>query len=908
VKTALVYDGSGNITSQSVGAGDASLTATNAMTYDALGNLLTVDGPLSGTADTIRYRYNAARQVVGVVSPDPDGAGAMKNRAVRNTYTNGLPTKTEQGTVNSQSDSDWAAFSSLQEVDTGYDANARPVTQSLVSGTTTYALTQTSYDALGRTQCVAQRMNPAAFGSLPSDACTLGTASTTYGNDRIAKVTYDPAGQATKKTVAYGTSDQADDVTTTYTNNGKVQTVTDGEGNKTTYVYDGLDRLYQTQYPSSTKGAGTSNSSDYEQLSYDPNGNVTARRNRADETVSFTYDALNRLTAKDLPGMEPDVTCAYDLLGRLTGASQTGNALSFTYDALGRNLTQVGPQGTVTSAWDIAGRRTRITHPDGFYVDQDYLVTGEMAHIRENGATSGVGVLATYAYDDLGRRTALTRGDGTSTAYSYDSVSRPTQLSEDLAGTGYDQTLGFSYNPAGQIVGNTRSNDAYAWTGHYNVNRSYTANGLNQYTASGSVTPTYDSKGNLTSAGAVTYTYSSENLLTAASGGITLSYDAAMRLYQTAGGTPGTTRFAYDGTALIAEYNGSNSLQRRFVHGPGTDEPLLWYEGSGTTDRRFLHADERGSVVAVTNSSGTVLNVNTYDEYGIPRSTNVGRFQYTGQTWLAELGLYYYKARIYSPTLGRFLQTDPTGLGGGMNLYGYAAGDPSNLSDSTGLCPKGSHQEVPTGSHIPRCYVDTESDASGSSGSSGSNGNQGSSGQFRGGGPIDGATSCFDCITSSSDPRYAQSLAENGGLYMNQVWVANGPGFSSMAGLHVTGINVFGGDGSRPFFLVNGRYIRDPNWQKSEYSDTVDVVTGVVATGPLLIMGGSEAATLEYGGITVSDSLFARGIGLTNSNNFIRLGWSWNGSAMNGNTVFRLAVGNRYWPTVPFMPPFPWHF
>src|SRR3954469_4193277 len=94
----------------------------------------------------------------------------------------------------------------------------------------------------------------------------------------------------------------------------------------------------------------------------------------------------------------------YDLLGRLTSAATSSQTLSFTYDALGRNLTQVGPQGTLTSTYDVAGRRTRLTHPDGFYVDQDWLVTGELQAIRENGATSGVGVLATHADDDLGRR------------------------------------------------------------------------------------------------------------------------------------------------------------------------------------------------------------------------------------------------------------------------------------------------------------------------------------------------------------------------------------------------------------------------------------------------------------------------------------------------------------------------
>lgn len=167
-------------------------------------------------------------------------------------------------------------------------------------------------------------------------------------------------------------------------------------------------------------------------------------------------------------------------------------------------------------------------------------------------------------------------------------------------------------------------------------------------------------------------------------GAATLTYDAASRLSKTIiNGTE--TQLLYDGTNLVAEYNNTGTLLKRYVHSNGIDEPIVIYNDASTTNKNWFYADHLGSIVALANTTGAATANYTYSAEGKQGGSTANRFGYTGQQNLSGLGVQYYKARMYSADLGRFIQIDPIGMADDMNLYAYVGNNAVNRVDPSGL-------------------------------------------------------------------------------------------------------------------------------------------------------------------------------------------------------------------------------
>jgi RHS repeat-associated protein len=688
-------------------AGDNTLAATSTYTYSVLGKVASIDGPLAGSDDTTAYRYDVAGQVTGVISPDPDGAGSLPRLATRTTYNkNGQVTLTETGHIPGTSPADWANFTARTRLSNTYDVSDRLATSAQLSidGATRFSITQYSYDAAGRLDCTAIRMNlTSAATPLPTDVCVKMTPGTD-GEDRITRRYYDTADRLTQVWSAVDTPLAQNTAEMAYNANGTVAWVEDAKNNRTAYVYDGHDRTRRINYPSPTT-PGVATTTDYEEISYSTVSNVSSFRTRRGETITLAYDNRRQLIQKIVPeraGLAAthtrDVTYKYDMYGGLTEAAfDTSNRIAINYDALGRPVssTQVmdGASRPISYQYDVAGRQSRVTHPDGAWWGYEYDSAGRLLRIRDDDGVELTG----NVFDVWGRLERVNRDSSApDTAMFYDDANRLERIFIDHPATSYDVNRTYAHNPANQAASEQIDNQLYVWNAQPagSPDTTYVPDGLNQYDSVNATTFTHDVNGNLISDGVTSYAYDVENRLVSASGGNTagLRYDPLGRLYEITNGTGGITRLLYDGDALIGEYNSTGTMLDRHVHGLGAgDDPMIRYAGSNAAHDRgeHLYADRLGSIVASFDSLGFIVAANAYDEFGVPgvpkQNANRGRFRYTGQIWIPELGQYHYKSRAYSPTLGRFMQTDPIGFADGLNMYAYVGNDPVNLIDPLGL-------------------------------------------------------------------------------------------------------------------------------------------------------------------------------------------------------------------------------
>ncbi|MBU6451040.1 MAG: hypothetical protein KGS72_04625 [Cyanobacteria bacterium REEB67] len=467
---------------------------------------------------------------------------------------------------------------------------------------------------------------------------------------------------------------------------GPVHTIADAGGNTSTFIRDGIARLTQITYPDSSTEIWT----------LDAIGNVSSLKTRGGKTIGQTFDGCSRVLKRS-PQDQPVVSYSYDFAGRLLTASTSvvsgdasSGSFSRAYDSAGRLISETDSQGAVIGyQLDANGNVTRITYPSGYYVTRAYDQLDRVTKITLYTDTTPA---ATFTYDGLDRRLALNfPKTGGETAYSFDIGNN--RLSTDIVSGSTSLGLSYQYNKVNQMIYKKTSDATYEWLLSTAASITYgTASNLNAYPTVGGVTQVYDTAGRLTNDVTFTYVYNTEGMLTQvknASGTAVVAsyaYDPFKRLVLKTVTTPSSvTRYVYSGTQLMEEYNCSGGLPgtliRRYVYAsPG--EAIFQIDASGNVT--YLLNDHQGSLIAQANGSGTVLNKYTYSPFGENTGLPGSVIGYTGQRYDAETGLYYYKARHYKPSIGRFLQPDPIGYAAGMNMYGYVHNDPVNRTDPMG--------------------------------------------------------------------------------------------------------------------------------------------------------------------------------------------------------------------------------
>lgn len=619
--TRYTYDGTTG-NRLSMTVDDVGMNLTTSYSYDAVGNLETLTDP---NGNTSTYVYDLMRRKTRKTEPAPF------NHVTQYGYD-------EDGNLTQISRQTGDPLEPWQTETASYTYSGKKHVVSDPAGdTTTHA-----YDAADRLWKV------------------------TNAEGQTTEYLYDPLGRLRQK-IEPGPELAEEHL---YTPNGLKASVADANGNLTQYAYDGLDRLSVKTFPDSS----------FEHYSYDDADNLMQKRTRSDQTIIYGYDALNRLTSKTLAGSQI-ITYTYDLTGLMEDVTDSRGTLHHDYDNALRLTGVLYPGGrTVGYAYDANGNKTRITYPNGSYVTYEYDEMNRLVEVLQDGATS----LAHYSYDDLSRRIGLTLGNGNTLGYAY----QPDDDLEGLSLTHNGGTVQFSFVTDGiGIVTQVGVDDfRFVYRPSPGLSNTYSINDLNQYTAVGGTPFSYDANGNLASDGVNSYTYNIENRLVASTtpaGAVTYSYDPlGRRIEKVVAGN--TTEYLHAGHQVLVEYNGAGQELRRYVYGINIDEPLCMIAPSGTY---FYALDGLRSAIALSDTAGDLQEIYAYGVYGEPNGSSLlgNPYLHASRAHDAETGLYYYRTRYYDPSVGRFLQTDPAGFAGGMNLYEYVQNNPTNFVDPWGL-------------------------------------------------------------------------------------------------------------------------------------------------------------------------------------------------------------------------------
>lgn len=684
ITTAQSYDPYGHIVASINGRG-----YTSAAQFDPnTGNLLTTADPLG---HGMNYVYNGVG--LPLSAKNSLGIGATlsydnRGNPISVTYSGGHTTTRTfdaSGNVTSVTNAD------AQTTSYAYDAFDRLLSVTSPKG----EVTQYSYLPTGE---LAQFKDP-------------------LGN--TVSFLYSPLGQVVQKTDALGYVTKR-----SYDGNGNVLQEVDPNGNIKNFAYDNINRLVQKALPDDTIS-----------LSYDVRNNLLQLTNSV-SSLSFTYDDASRMIASQAQGR-----------GSLNGMPSTH--LTYAWDSGYNRVQMVDPVGVSNYAYDQADRPVSITNPFGenyaFVADAGNRLTsisrpGSQTAIGYDNSSllasivhaAGGNPIASYSlqHDNIGALTQLTTQTNTRT-FSYDPDSQLTSASNPETSIASMQTESFSYD--------ARSNRTQDQGGSYGYD-TRSVRLVQDYR----FTYIYDNNGNLISkqevgsgvgtdglVGEVTnYTYSSQNQLMGFkvySNGITSStpnkvvayfYDGLGRRvskqvsFNGASGTNTVTRnYAYDGSKILLEYDGNNTLLARYTHRNGVDGAMAVAITSAGANAGLAQAqgtylyltDQIGSIIDVTDNNGNRIQHYVYSAFGerlqILNGTGTDvtssppvrtSYEFAGREWDWESGLMYMRARYYDPASGRFLQQDPSAGAVSspisvINPYVYAANSPSNLTDPSGL-------------------------------------------------------------------------------------------------------------------------------------------------------------------------------------------------------------------------------